>query len=78
MSSYSSSPSNAASAGRGLSPLKATQSGLDYLAEAATSVSTVDWDVDGREVRPITRLQQQASAIPVSYTHLTLPTKRIV
>ena len=46
---YSNAP--AASAGRGLSPSRAAQSGLDYLAEAATSVSAVDWDTDGRGVR---------------------------
>jgi len=62
MSSHSSSPLNAASAGRGLSPPRAAQSGSDYLAEAATAVSTVDWYTDGREVRPSTRQQRQAPA----------------
>ena len=70
MSSHSSSPLNAASAGRGLSPPRAAQSGLEYLAEAATAVSSVDWYTDGREVRPSTRQQRQAPARPTTQVQM--------
>ena len=56
--------------GRDLSPPRAAQSGSDYLAEAATSVSSVDWDTDGREVRPSTRQQQQAPAKPTTQVQM--------
>jgi len=54
----------------GTVPSRAAQSGLDYLAEAATSVSAVDWDTDGRGVRPTTRQQQQAPARPTTQVQM--------